>query len=138
MTLSEHITQVRKELSAAQAKIDEAYWYFSRCARANPPCVAVPEAYADRKKLKGILANLLEEQAAEEERMIKVTYESIDGVCKTRKYKTLRGAQAFAHKWVGKHPDIGGWYAVSFDGIGKITVDGCSIHDLFPEPIPIT
>jgi len=62
-----------------------------------------------------------------------VSYIAIDG-CKNKKtYKTLKGAQEFAQKWVGETPSLGGWYAVSDDGIGKITVEGCSLKDLFPK-----
>lgn len=65
--------------------------------------------------------------------MIKVTYTSIDGGRKSRSYSTIEGAKKFAHTWVGPHPEIGSWYAVSGDGVGKITVSGASLRDLFPE-----
>jgi hypothetical protein len=65
--------------------------------------------------------------------MIKVTYRSIDRFSKTATFKTLKGAQRFAQKWVGETPDVGRFYAVSFDGIGKITCDGCLLVDLFPK-----
>ena len=69
---------------------------------------------------------------------IKVKYSSIDGYRKYATFKTLKGAQKFAHKWVGEHPDIGmGFgkgYAVSYDGIGKIEVSGdATLKDLFPD-----
>ena len=64
---------------------------------------------------------------------ITVRYTSVDRFSETRKFKTLKGAQRFAQKWVGDHPDLGRWYAVSFDGIGKVVVSGCSLEDLFPE-----
>lgn len=63
---------------------------------------------------------------------IKVRYSSIDGYSQTRKFKTLPGAQAFAQKWVGKYPSLGGSYAVSDDGIGKVTVQGTTLAELFP------
>jgi len=62
---------------------------------------------------------------------ISVTYESIDHCRKTRKFKTLKGAQAFAQKYVGKHPEMGSFYAVSGDGVGKITAHGVNLTDLF-------
>ncbi|MHC4293935.1 MAG: hypothetical protein ACYSTX_06530 [Planctomycetota bacterium] len=66
--------------------------------------------------------------------VIKVKYSSIDHCHKYGTFKTLKGAQKFAHKWVGEHPDMGGWYAVSFDGIGKIEVSGdATLKDLFPS-----
>ena len=71
---------------------------------------------------------------------IKVRYEWIDsyGRGTTRSFKTLAGAQKWAQKWIGAHPEMGGWYAVSDDGIGKITCRGCSLNDLFPSPGSIT
>lgn len=67
--------------------------------------------------------------------MIIVRYSSVDGFSQTRRFKTLKGARAFATKWVGDSPDIGRYYAVSFDGIGKIDVAGVSISDLFAAPV---
>jgi hypothetical protein len=64
---------------------------------------------------------------------IEVTYSSIDHYEKTSTFKTLAGAQKFAQKYVGPHPDMGMGYAVSNDGVGKIEVYGCSIKELFPE-----
>lgn len=66
--------------------------------------------------------------------MITITYTSIDRLRKRRSFKTLAGARRFAHKWIGAHPDIGGSYAVSFDGIGRVTWKGCSSAELFPPP----
>lgn len=69
--------------------------------------------------------------------MIKVKYTSVDGYRSTRPFKTLKGARAFAQKYVGKNPDMGSFYAVSSDGIGKITVEGVPLKDLFgDEPKP--
>jgi hypothetical protein len=65
---------------------------------------------------------------------IRVRYTSIDRCSKSRRFKTLKGARAFAQKWVGQHPEIGCGYAVSFDGIGKVTVEGCTLDELFPAP----
>lgn len=68
---------------------------------------------------------------------IKVTYASVDGCRKSRTFKTLAGAQKFAAAWVGETPDLGSYYAVSFDGIGKVTVQGCALAALFPKLAPI-
>ena len=38
-------------------------------------------------------------------------------------------------KWVGAHPEIGSTYAVSGDGVGKVTCQGVSLSELFPEAI---
>lgn len=66
---------------------------------------------------------------------ITVRYSSIDGFAKRRTFKTLKAARAFAVKYVGEHPDFGTSmappYAVSFDGIGKVTVTGCTLDELF-------
>lgn len=64
---------------------------------------------------------------------IEVTYSSIDGCRMKKSFKTLSGAQKFAHEYVGQHPDLGSYYAVSFDGVGKITVSGTTLAQLFPE-----
>lgn len=67
---------------------------------------------------------------------IRVRYESIDHFRKTRRFATLAGAQRFAHHLVGPHPDISETfrYAVSDDGIGKVTVEGATLADIFPPP----
>ena len=69
---------------------------------------------------------------------IKVRYSSIDRFGKSRKFKTLAGARKFAHDWIGAHPEIGSTYAVSGDGIGKITCSGCTLRELFPSPSDTT
>jgi hypothetical protein len=66
--------------------------------------------------------------------LIKVNYSSIDGGSKSGKFKTLKAAQKFAQNWIGAHPEIGSRYAVAGDGIGKITVEGASLAELFPSP----
>jgi len=53
--------------------------------------------------------------------MIIVTYTTIDHVRKRRKFKTLAGARKFALEWVGPQDVEGGYYAVSDDGVGKVT-----------------
>jgi len=73
-------------------------------------------------------------------RKIKVSYSAVDAPNRraTRTYATLKGAMTFAHNWVGPHPEIGSGYAVSGDGIGKVTVRGATLAELFPprsEPI---
>lgn len=69
---------------------------------------------------------------------IKVRYSSIDRYSESRRFKTLAGARKYAAKWVGEHPEIGSYYAVSGDGVGKIEVSGdASLKDIFPpEPDP--
>ena len=64
--------------------------------------------------------------------MITVKYSTIDRFRVTRKFKTLKGAQRFAQKMIGRTPEMGSYYAVSGDGIGKIEVWGAFLHELFP------
>lgn len=65
---------------------------------------------------------------------IVVHYVAVDGFASSRTFKTLRAAQKFAHKMVGEHPEIGTRYAVSADGVGKVTVNGsATLSELFPD-----
>lgn len=74
---------------------------------------------------------------------MKITYQSCDGARKTRTFKTLAGARKFAQEWVGKNPEMGSRYAISGDGIGKITAEGVELRALFgdlpqaPTPDPV-
>jgi hypothetical protein len=63
---------------------------------------------------------------------ITVVYEAVDGVQARRRFYTLKLAQAYAQERVGETPELGAFYAVSFDGVGKIMVDGVDVADLFP------
>jgi hypothetical protein len=65
--------------------------------------------------------------------VIKVFYSSIDGYRKTKSFKTLKGARKYAQQMVGENPDMGSYYAVSFDGIGKVQVDGVPLAHLFGD-----
>ena len=64
---------------------------------------------------------------------ITVRYSSIDRFKKHYTFKTLKGASAWARKWVGDHPDLGSDYAISDDGVGKITVSGATLAEIFPQ-----
>ena len=66
--------------------------------------------------------------------MIKVRYSSIDGWRETRSFKTVEGARKFAVHYIGEHPEVGTSYAVSGDGVGRVTVEGCTIAALFAKP----
>ncbi len=67
-------------------------------------------------------------------RDIRVRYSSIDRCYINRRFRTLEGARRFAVRYVGETPDIGYTfnYAVSADGIGKVTVSGATLAELFP------
>ena len=65
---------------------------------------------------------------------ITIKYAAIDGYRETRHFKTLIGAQRYANKMLGI-PElwlIGNHYAISGDGIGKITAS-VNLRDLFPN-----
>jgi hypothetical protein len=72
--------------------------------------------------------------------MIKVFYSSVDGYRKSKSFKTLKGARKYAQERIGKNPEMGSYYAVSGDGIGKIQVDGVPLAHLFGELLedPVT
>ena len=67
------------------------------------------------------------------DRRIVIRYSTIDRFRTKRTFSTLNGAREFAHHWVGAHPELGSSYAVSADGVGKITVEGVTLQELFPE-----
>lgn len=67
---------------------------------------------------------------------IKITYRACDGYRKTRYFKTLAAARMYAQHQIGEHPEMGGTYAVSGDGIGTIRVQGATLREIFPPPAP--
>jgi hypothetical protein len=67
--------------------------------------------------------------------MLTVRYSAVDGAQITRKFKTPEGARKFAVRYVGETPEFGSRYAVSFDGVGKVTVEGCTVAELFAGPV---
>ena len=70
--------------------------------------------------------------------MIKLRYSAVDGFSKLKTFKSLKGARKYAIEMLGKYPSFGSYYAVSDDGVGKITViDGVGLRELFgDEPKP--
>ncbi len=65
---------------------------------------------------------------------IKLRYSSIDGVRKTFRFQSLAGARAKALSLLGPNADLGSYYAVSPDGVGKVEVTGCALAELFSDP----
>jgi len=63
--------------------------------------------------------------------MIKLYFTTLDGIRKTKTFKSLKGARKAAHDWVGADADIGTGYAISTDGVVRVTCDGCTLNDLF-------
>ena len=55
---------------------------------------------------------------------------TIDGQRQTKTYRSLSGARKYAMAQVGRFPQVCDTYAISGDGITKITVDGASLPDL--------
>jgi hypothetical protein len=64
---------------------------------------------------------------------ITVRYSSVDGFHQTRRFEQLSAARRHAQKWIGEFPEVGSDYAISDDGVGKITVEGATLNDLFPQ-----
>jgi hypothetical protein len=62
-----------------------------------------------------------------------VAYRSSDGYGQSRTFKTLTGAQRYAQRMVGETPEVATGYAVSPDGIGRITCAGVALPALFPK-----
>ena len=63
--------------------------------------------------------------------MITVHYSSIDGVSTKRAFKTVSAARAYALDYVGTGAEVSrSGYAVSSDGVGKISVEGIDLHEL--------
>ena len=65
--------------------------------------------------------------------MIKTTYRAIDGYTEEQVFSDLDDAITYAHKQIGSKVEIGSGYAVSYDGVGKITVIGCLLKDIWPN-----
>src|SRR5262245_12140880 len=65
---------------------------------------------------------------------IRVRYEAVDGAGAVKTFKTIAAARRFAHYYVGANAEVSTMgYAVSSDGVGKVTVSGAAtITDLFP------
>lgn len=55
--------------------------------------------------------------------VIKLSYSTIDRYYESRRFKTLAGARAYAKRKLGASFDLGGSYAVSFDGVAKLTAN---------------
>lgn len=67
-------------------------------------------------------------------RDITVTFSTIDRFRQTRHFKTLKGAQKYAQKRVGAHPDVSETYGYAVDayGVGKVQLRGATFVEVFP------
>jgi hypothetical protein len=61
---------------------------------------------------------------------ITVRYRSIDRYSKSYRYKTRAGAAAKIRELLGDYFDIGSTYAVSGDGVGRVTLSGATFEEL--------
>jgi hypothetical protein len=52
--------------------------------------------------------------------VIRVRYSTIDRFSESKRFKTLKGARAYVARRLGTSYDLGGNYAVSGDGVGKL------------------
>lgn len=65
--------------------------------------------------------------------MIRLRMLAVDNAKASASFKTLKGAQKWAAKWVGEHPVFGSYYAVSDDGVCTvIPLEGVTLEALFP------
>lgn len=67
---------------------------------------------------------------------ITVRVSTLDHHSESRHFVTIPGARAYAARWVGRSPEMGSTYAVSGDGVARVTVLGISLKELFAEPAP--
>jgi hypothetical protein len=67
--------------------------------------------------------------------MITLRLRTIDGLRRTKTFKTLAGARTFAHARVGEAPDVSMTfgYVVSADGVAKIEAPLATLRDVFPR-----
>jgi len=63
-------------------------------------------------------------------RKIVVRYSAIDRYRKNYRYSTLEGAAKRVRELLGDYFDIGSSYAVSGDGVGKVTLEGATFAEL--------
>ena len=72
--------------------------------------------------------------------MIVLHFRGCDGWRETKRYKTLDTASKKAQHHLGVTPEIGGGYAVSFDGIVTLHIEGTTFAELFPatQPKPLS
>jgi hypothetical protein len=92
-------------------------------------------AVVDRLRLH-LRVDLRKENVVPEGKIV-IVYRSIDRCYMRREFRTLVGAQKFAHQKVGPHPDRSETfrYAVSDDGVGKVEVSGATLSEIFPEKV---
>ena len=67
---------------------------------------------------------------------IGIGYRAMDGFSDNRRFKTLHGARQFAWRMVGQTPEIGNFYAVAGDGVGRVFMAGTTWKELFPACFP--
>ncbi len=63
---------------------------------------------------------------------ITVRYRTIDGYGKTKRFKTLKGAQRWANELMGENFEVGTGYAIDMYGVGRVQAN-ISLYELFPN-----
>lgn len=127
----------RTDTQIAQATAEQQAWYNDIIA-AEDTRKAAKRARAKSRRLRKAqqtpqgLLDQLETQTPVPTEPITVRYASSDRFTKTRKFATLAAAQRFAQRWIGETPELGQTYAISGDGIGKITAS-IPVAQLFPK-----
>jgi len=61
---------------------------------------------------------------------MKIFYESIDGYTEAKEFTDIIKAKEYAKECVGSYYNIGFFYAISNDGVGKITCEGITLKEL--------
>jgi hypothetical protein len=66
--------------------------------------------------------------------MIRINRTTVDGLSATRRFKNITSARKYVFDCVGPQDCFGGHYAVSADGVVKVTWMGTTREDLFRSP----
>jgi hypothetical protein len=58
MTRTRRLQRLELAHHRVHARITDAYWTFTRTARGKPPVLAVPGAYAERRRIEALMSEL--------------------------------------------------------------------------------
>jgi hypothetical protein len=64
---------------------------------------------------------------------VTLSFATVDGVRKILSYDSVEAARVAAHDWVGEAPTFGSDYAISDDGVVRVSVNGATLTDIFPR-----
>jgi len=65
--------------------------------------------------------------------MITLKYLAVDGFRTEKTFSSLKEAQEFAVLWAGARCEVGRTYAITYDGVGRLTWTGVTAEELFPK-----